>query len=185
MSLFRRAPKSDQDAATEERPLVDPRAILPERALASIPADQRGGPAEQLEDGRFIVVGRTIVMITDDKGVVDSGFWHEVQYASWDATTRTFRLVWSQPDRPAIIGRTTTDNPREVMEKITHRVDATIVATRRFRTSTGVNVAATVRRRVDGELFSAVIATGPISKADEEKAYALEEDLHRELNMEK
>lgn len=156
---------------------------LPSDALANIPEDQRGGPYEELEDGRFVVVGRDVVMIADETHVVDSGFWHEVQYASWDARTRQFRLVWSQPDRPALVGRTITDNPKSLMEKITHRVDNTIVATRRFVTSTGVSVAATVRRRIDGELFSAVVASGPISAADEEKAYALEVKLREELGM--
>lgn len=158
-------------------------AELPPSVVASIPEDQRGGPHEQLEDGRFVIVGRNIIMIADDDTVVDSGFWHEIQYASWDNDSRQFRLVWSQPDRPPVEGRTLSANPKDLMEKITLRVNSTIVATRSFFTSAGVRVSITVRRRVDGELFSAVVAAGPISEADEEKAYKLENDLRAELNM--
>ena len=181
MRLFKRdTPETTQQDSTDASPQG---GALPSAALADIPKDQRGGPYEELEDGRFIVVGRNIIMVTDATHLVDSGLWHEVQYASWDARTRQFRLVWSQPDRPALVGKTISDNPKSLMEKITHRVDDTIVATRRFVTSTGVSVAATVRRRVDGELFSAVVASGPISDADQEKAYELETKLREELGM--
>lgn len=182
MSIFRR---TAQSAPPEGRPSHESHsgAQLPMQVLDSLPEAQRGGPVEQLEDGRFVVVGRDLLMITDDRRVLDSGLWHEVQYAAWDAATRGFRVVWSQPDRPTIIGTTVADNPKKLMETITDRVNNTIVATRRFVTSTGVPVAASVRRRVDGELFSVVIASGEISQADQEKAYALETGLRQELGM--
>ncbi|WP_099332159.1 hypothetical protein [Actinomyces minihominis] len=181
MKLFGR--RKNANSVDSELPPQPKGAPLPESVRLSIPQDQRGGPYEELEDGRFIIVGRNIIMISNEHKVVDSGFWHEVQYASWDASTHTFRLVWSQPDRDPVIGRTITRNPKDLMEKITHRVDDTIVATRRFVTSGGASVAATVRRRVDGELFSAVISSGPISDEDEKKAYRLEADLREELGM--
>lgn len=182
MSIFRR--KKNEGAAAAGTSTSNVSQGLPEEVVASIPKDQRGGPHEEFVDGRHVIVGRDILMVADSGGVVDSGFWHEVQYCSWDAQTRQFTLVWSQPDRPKVEGRTVSDDPEKLMRKITLCVDSTIVATRRFVTSTGVSVAATVRRRVDGELFSAVFAGGVISEADREKAFDLEQTLREELGVE-
>ena len=159
------------------------RRSLPQTVLEAIPADQRGGPHERLEDGRFVIVGRDVVIVADDEKILDSGFWHEVQFAAWKADTRLFTLVWSQPGRPQVVGRTVGDQVNDLMEKISSRVGNTVVATRRFVTDSGTHVAASVRRRIDGKLFSAVVAGGPISEVDEEKAYRLEEELRAELNM--
>lgn len=158
-------------------------ADVPAAVVASVPEEQRGGPSEQLADGRFIIAGTDLVMVANEREILDSGLWHEVQYASWDADSRVFRLVWSQPERPAITGQTISDNPKALMERITDGVNNTIVATRRFVTSGGVPVAASVRRRVDGNLFSVVVAAGPISSEDEKKAYQLEASLREELGM--
>lgn len=181
MNIFRRKKNEGGPAATDLPKAV--KSELPQALVGTIPADQRGGPYEELVDGRFVIVGRDIVMVADSGGVVDSGFWHEVQYCSWDAQTRQFTLVWSQPERPKVEGRTVSDDPEKLMRKITLCVDSTIVATRRFVTSVGVPVAATVRRRVDGELFSAVFAGGAISEADRNKAFELEQALREELGV--
>lgn len=179
MRIFRRKPSPDRSTGGS----LDAAKTLPPAVLASVPEPQRGGPVEPLEDGRFLVVGRDLLMITDDQQLLDSGLWHEVQYASWDAEQRLFQLVWSQPGRPTISGQTVSGHPKELMETITDRVNNTIVATRRFVTADGVPVAASVRRRVDGELFSVVLASGEISEADQEKAYELEAGLREELGM--
>lgn len=187
MNIFRKKNNvSSEVSVPADGPAEDAEAALslPEDLLAAIPEDQRGGPFEELMDGRYVIVGRDILMVADSGNVVDSGFWHEVQYCSWDAQTRQFRLVWSQPERPMVEGRTRTTNPEKLMRKITLCVDSTIVATRRFVTSTGVSVAATVRRRVDGELFSAVFVSGMISEADQQKAFDLEQALREELGVE-
>lgn len=181
MSIFRW--KRNEDAPTAGTQLLSKSRKLPEKVVTSIPQEQFGGPHEELEDGRYVIVGRDIVMVADSGGVVDSGFWHEVQYCSWDAQTRRFSLVWSQPERPKVEGRTLSDDPEKLMRRITLCVDSTIVATRRFVTSTGVSVAATVRRRVDGELFSSVFAGGAISEVDLKKAFDLEQALREELGV--
>lgn len=184
MSIFRRnKKKSGAEEASVEDVQRTERVRLPDSVVQSIPKDQRGGPVEKLRDGRYIIVGRNILMVADEERVVDSGFWHEVQYCAWDAASRRFLLVWSQPERDRVEGVTVTNDPEDLMRKITLRVDSTIVATRRFVTSTGVSVVATVRRRVDGELFSAVFVGGTISEADQEKAFGLEQSLRDELGL--
>ena len=151
--------------------------------MEAIPTGERGGPHVLLEDGRRLIVGKRVLMVADDTGINDSGFWHEVQYASWKADDKKFTLVWTDPAKRALIGFTESENPKQFMEALTLRVDNTIVATETFTTGNGVNVAATVRRRVDGHLFSSVVASGPISEADEARAFQLEQKLRAELNM--
>lgn len=179
--------KSENIAASntsEASDLTSAEAPMPGAVRDLIPEDERGGPSIILEDGRRLIIGRRILMITDDVSILDSGFWHEIQYASWDAGTRLLKLVWSQPDRPSLAVKTVSDNPKDFMEALTLRVDNTIVATRSFTTSGGVPVAASVRRRVDGELFSVIVAGGEISDQDEQHAADLEQKLRDELGME-
>lgn len=170
-------PDSDRDPSED---IVS----LPASVMRAIPQDERGGPAVRLEDGRYIVVGRRVLMVSDGEKIVDSGFWHEVQYASWRAEDRVLTLVWTDSDRPSLVAATESENPKEFMEAVTLRVDNTIVATQAFTTSTGVNVAASVRRRFDGHLFSTIVSSGPVSEADEARAMQLEADLRSDLNME-
>lgn len=184
MSIFRRNKRKDGTEDTSVQGGGQPqRAQLPDSVVDSIPKDQRGGPFDKLRDGRYIIVGRNILMVADEERVIDSGFWHEVQYCAWDAASKRFLLVWSQPERERVEGITITDDPADLMRKITLRVDSTIVATRRFVTSAGISVVATVRRRIDGELFSAVFVGGAISDADQEKAFRLEQSLRDELGL--
>ena len=156
---------------------------LPRAVVDAIPADERGGPHVRLEDGRRLIVGKRVLMVADDEGISDAGFWHEVQYASWRADDRKFTLVWTDPAKGSLVGVTESENPKQFMEALTLRVDNTIVATETFTTENGVNVAATVRRRVDGHLFSSVVVSGPISEKDEARAFELERKLRAELNM--
>lgn len=158
---------------------------LPSAVANALPEGERGGPHTMLEDGRHVVVGNRVLAVVDGAGAVEAvGFWHEVQYASWKADTQTLTVVWTDPKREPLVAATRSENPKRFMEALTLRVDNTIVATRSFTTSGGTNVAATVRRRVDGHLFSAVVVSGPVSEDDERKALALEQELRSELNME-
>lgn len=181
--IFRKK-KQSPDGVEQDTQVADEEAVtLPSAVLQAIPEDERGGPAVQLEDGRHVIVGRRVLMVADDTDIVDSGMWHEVQYASWRADDRVLTLVWTDVDKPALVVATKSENPKKFMEAVTLRVDNTIVATRSFTTAEGVNVAASVRRRFDGHLFSTVVASGPTSAVDEQKAIQLEAELREELGL--
>ncbi len=152
-------------------------------ARSHIPETQRGGPVEALEDGRSIAAGPDVLMVLNEDGIEDSGLWHEVQFASWDAPSRQLRVVWTQPDRAPIEGVTVSDHPKWLMEKVTTFVNKTIVDTRSFDASSGGRVTASVRRRADGELFSTVVVSGAVSDAEVERAWQMEADLRAELGM--
>lgn len=182
--IFRGKKKEELEEVDESKGLDDDQRVsLPPAVVQAIPSDERGGPVVQLKDGRYVVVGKRVLMVTDDTKIVDSGLWHEVQYASWRAEDRVLTLVWTDMDRPSLVVATKSENPKEFMEAVTLRVDNTIVATETFTTSTGVNVAASVRRRFDGHLFSTIVSSGAISAADEQRAIQMEADLRKELNL--
>ncbi len=156
---------------------------LPNELAVHVPSGDTSQPWEQLEDGRTVVAGRHALILLDEEGVVDSGLWHEVQFARWSLENRTLTVVWAQPDRSPIMVQTITDDPQRLMEAITMRVDKTIVATRSFFAENGTRVSATVRRRPDGELFSILIADGPLAEEDRHKADDTESSLRSELGM--
>ncbi len=159
-------------------------SALPESHARFLPDADRGRPWEFLEDGRIVVAGRHGLTVVSEEGVVDSGLWHEIQYAKWEPEGRVFALVWIQPGRPGLTATTVSDDPKRFMEAVTSRVTDTIVATRSFFTPGGTRVSASVRRRVDGQLFQTVIADGPLTADDEIKAEQVGRELAEEFEVE-
>lgn len=173
--------ETEKTGASGSSPVED--APLPAATLQAIPEGERGGPYTHLEDGRVVVLGPRVLMVLKDHQIINSGFWHEIQYASWDAETRQLTIVWVQPDRPPMMATTKSDNPQKFMKALTFRVNDTIVTSQTFTTSGGANVAVTIRRRTDGHLFSSIVTSDAISEADEKRALELERALRAELNM--
>lgn len=159
-------------------------STLPSELHHLVPSGDGRQPAEPLEDGSYVVAGRRALIHLDQEGVIDSGLWHEVQFARWNADQKKLSIVWSQPDRAGISGVTVTEDAARLMEAITVRTERTILATRSFITSSGGRVSATVRRRPDGGLFSVLVADGDVTPADIEKGEELERTLRAELGME-
>ncbi len=157
---------------------------VPEPYSRHLPEADRSRPWENLEDKRIVVAGRHGITVVDAQRVIDSGLWHEVQYAKWDPKTCAFTLVWIQPGRPGLVAATLSEDPKRFMETVTSRVTDTIVATRSFFTPEGTRVSASVRRRVDGQLFQTLIADGSLTEDDETKARQVARDLAEEFNVE-
>lgn len=165
----------------EKKPHFGP---LPVDLARHLPNTEPRDPWEPTDAGGAVVATRHALVILGPLGVIDSGLWHEVQYAKWDATTKTLTVVWSHPDREVVRVQTLTEDPKRLMDAVITRVEKTILATRSFYTADGVRVSATVRRRVDGELFSVLVADGVLSDADRQKAEGIEQGLRDELGLE-
>ncbi len=156
---------------------------IPANVEKALPETQRGGPVEELKDGRYIAVGPDALMVVKDGTVVDSGLWHEIQFASWEAQTKQFRVVWVDEDRPSIVGETLSEDPEWLMRKITSFVNKTIVTTRTLQASSGGFVAASVRTRPDGQMFSTVVVSGAVSDQEIERGLEMEKALREELGI--
>ncbi|WRS29405.1 hypothetical protein U6G28_07675 [Actinomycetaceae bacterium MB13-C1-2] len=160
------------------------RIALPEPFAQFVPSGDQSQPWESIDEERVVLAGRHALILIGPGGVEDSGLWHEVQYVKWTANNRRLTVIWVQPGREPVVVTTETDDPRSLMEAITTRVEKTIVATRSFYTPTGVKVSASIRRRVDGELFSTLLADGDLSEDDRIKADEIEQTLREELGVE-
>lgn len=159
-------------------------AEVPQPFAEYVPSGDQGQPWETVDGDRVMLAGRHALVLIGREGIEDSGLWHEVQYARWTADDRRLTIVWVQPGRDPVVVTTETDDPKALMETITARVQKTIVATRSFYTSDGVKVSASVRRRVDGELFSTLLANGELTADDRIKADEIEQTLRDELGVE-
>lgn len=160
-------------------------ATLPSDLHDLVPLGDGGQPAEQLDDGRWVVAGKHALILVDaaSRNVIDSGLWHEVQFARWNAATRTLTVVWSEPEHPGFSAVTQTADAARLMEAITVRTERTILATRSVFTPSGTRISATVRRRPDGELFSVLVADGPLSDQEIARGEEIEASLRSELRM--
>ncbi|MFZ1381174.1 MAG: hypothetical protein WAS54_00110 [Scrofimicrobium sp.] len=160
------------------------RAELPEPFSKFAPSGDQSQPWEAVDGDRVVLAGRHALVLIGEEGVEDSGLWHELQYVKWTVNNRRLTVVWVQPGREPLVVTTETDDPRSLMGAITARVQKTIVATRSFYTPSGVKVSASVRRRVDGELFSTLLADGDLTEDDRIKADGIEQTLREELGVE-
>ena len=158
---------------------------LPSELHHLVPAGDGAHPAEQLDEDLWVVAGKHALILIDSKqcSVVDSGLWHEVQFARWQADTRKLTVVWAEPDHPGFSGITQTEDAGRFMEAVTVRTERTILATRSIYTPSGTRISATVRRRPDGELFSVLVADGPLSDKEVARGEEIEATLRSELGM--
>lgn len=173
--MFERFKKSGSNETGE--PLAEPFKDF-------VPADDLKQPWEPVDGDRVVLAGRHALMLVGADGIQDSGLWYEVQFARWAVDTKRLTVVWIQPEREPMVVTTESDNPKRLMQAVSARVSKTIVATRSFFTATGVRVSASVRRRVDGELFSTLIADGPMTEDDRIKADEIERTLREDLGVE-
>lgn len=136
------------------------------------------------ESGQYLVAGVHALFVINDAGVVDAGMWYEVQYARWDAQTRQIVVVWVDPERPLLVLVTAEENPASFMKILTGHVNNAIVISRQATGKGGAVVTATVRRRIDGKLFSSVIVQGNLLDEDRDLAGQLEADVRSEVGLE-
>ena len=163
---------------------MNPTAVTVPSALSShLPEYDTRAPATLLEDGRYLVAGKYALFLVEQQGIVDSGMWYQVQYASWNADNKKLRILWTDPEAPPLTLTTVDDDPKKFMRTLTSRVDNTIVASRHRQLPSGTTVTVTVRRRADGQLFSSVLADGDVQVADEPYLDALENEVRGEVGL--
>lgn len=157
---------------------------IPDKMAAGLPGYDQDAPFVLTESGEALVAGRYALIVGDRSGITDSGLWHEIQYASWEAQTRTLTVVWVDPERSIHRFVTVDDNPQQFMRIVTSRVNDTIVTTRQAPSASGATVTASIRRRIDGELFSTVIIQGKQGPDTTECAQRLEGAIRKEVGLE-
>lgn len=156
---------------------------LPPEIAEQLPKSDRRSRFVTTEDGNHIVAGTHGLFVLDGKGPKESGLWHEIQYASWKADTRTLTVVWTSPDRQPYVTVTVEENPDKFMRVLTSRVDRALVVTRQKVTPSGAILTATVRRRPDDVLFSTVMVQGKLPAAEEHLAIALQNAVRDEVGL--
>lgn len=158
--------------------------VLPDTLIAHLPRSDRRASAEELADGRWIVAGRHALILLDEGGVVDSGLWYEIQKARWDGETRQFGAQWVDPARPALEVTTLTDDPDSFMLDVSEKVNHARVVQKVATASNGTVITAAVRRGESGELFSTLVADGPLDASGDALAAALEREVREGVGLE-
>jgi hypothetical protein len=150
---------------------------VPDPLTHFLPRSDRRAAAEELTDARWLVAGKYAVILVGEGGVEDSGMWYEVQSARWDSGTRDLTVVWVDPARPPLVVRTVSTDPATFMTDVSEKVNHSLVVQKAALTSGGTTVVAAVRRRDDGQLFSTLVADGPLDEGGRQLADALEREV--------
>lgn len=160
------------------------RHSAPEAIAAHLPVSDRRSSAEELTDGRWVVAGRHALILLDEGGVVDSGMWYEIQRARWNGETRQLVVLWVDPARRPLAVTTVTDDPDNFMLDVSAKVDHARVVQKVATTPSGTVVTAAVRRGESGELFSTLVADGPLDEEGRGLADALEREVREGVGLE-
>lgn len=156
---------------------------LPSWAVKHLPMADSDSVFTWTEERAVLVAGTHALFLIDETGLREGGMWYQVQYARWDANTRKLVVVWVDPDRPLLTLTTTADNPARFMKILTSRVDKAIVVSRQVTVPSGARLTATIRRRIDGELFSSVTVQGELASRETEILRGLEAEVRREVGL--
>jgi hypothetical protein len=159
------------------------RPSLPPKLSRFLSGPQSLGPAEELSDGSWAVAGRDALVVVGPGGVTDSAMWYQVQYARWDAATRELTIVWVDPARPPLTATTVSEDPSGFMAEVSANVTHALVIQKTAVTGSGTRITASVRRREDGRLFSALVADGPLDEAGQSAADALEREVREGVGL--
>lgn len=157
---------------------------VPAELIRFLPEGDERASGEELEDGRWLVAGRYALILVGAHGVEDSGMWYEVQYVRWEGQTRRCVVVWVDPARAGLSVRTASADPRRFMAEVAEHVNHALVASKAVELASGTRITAQVRRREDGELFSTLVADGPLDAAGERRADALEREVRESVGLE-
>lgn len=150
---------------------------VPDNLTGFLPRSDHRASAEELTDGRWLVAGKYAVILVGEGGVEDSGMWYEVQNSRWDSGTRDLTVAWVDPGRPPLVVRTRSTDPGTFMADVSVKVNHSLVVQKAARTDAGTTVVAAVRRRDDGQLFSTLVADGPLDEGGRQLADALEREV--------
>lgn len=169
--------------------LFTSRPTLPEpfsQIIADKPFNRvdRKRPALELTDGTWLLLARLgpcIISQTDAQFVC---YWHEIQQARWDGENRTLSIQWVDPTREPIEMGANAEDPQAFMMSLQEYVEYVVVSSGQRVADNGTTITASIRRREDGELFSALVADGPLDDQGRELAHQLENRLREGVGLE-
>lgn len=139
--------------------------------------------AEPTADSKWLVATSSQLVCVDATGVQHVGYWCEIQNATWEAKTRTLTVTHVDPQQPQFSATTTSDDPRYFMGAVREGVNHAVVAQRRTTCDNDTVVVASVRRGPAGELFSMVVAYGPLTDDGERLATDLENQVREDAGL--
>lgn len=168
--------------------LFSSRPSLPEpfrTSIATKPFNRidRQRPALELSDGSWLLLatlGPHVITETDTQFV---GHWHEIQRARWDGEAKTLSIHWVDPARDIVRFHAEAEDPQAFMMSFEEYVEYAVVSTGQRQTESGTTITASIRRRPDGELFSALVADGPLDEDGQRLAHDLELKLRESVGL--
>ena len=158
-----------------------PQEIRDQLAAAGI--ETSAAQAEPAADSKWLVATSSQLVCVDANGVEHVGYWCEIQNATWEAKTRTLTVTHVDPQQPQFNAVTTNDDPRHFMGIVREGVNHAVVAQRRATCDNDTVVMASVRRGPEGELFSMVVAYGPLTADGEQLATDLENQVREDAGL--
>ncbi|MDO5673055.1 MAG: hypothetical protein Q4G30_09425 [Actinomycetaceae bacterium] len=130
------------------------------------------------EGGQALNAGTNHLSLITDDALVFNEPWCKVQHLIFDADMDTMNLAWADPSRPAMsFKKPETQWLPHFGEMSRERLAHTQVATVIDTLDDGTQLRATVRRDINGVLFSEVIALGVITPECEQRAATLENQV--------
>ncbi|MDO5048916.1 MAG: hypothetical protein Q4D87_03430 [Actinomycetaceae bacterium] len=140
-------------------------------------------PATELKDGRWLLLAEVGPVTVSEDGTEFIGHWHEIQHVVWESNSRMLLVRWVDPSRQPWHGVTVTDDPRKFMSHFEEYVEYSIVSSQRRKADNGTTITASIRRTEDGQLFSTLVADGPLDASGEKVAHELEAKLRESVGL--
>lgn len=160
------------------------KSFLPPNLVTQLNRAERVRPQAQGCNGEVYVLADRGLLRVDEAGqVVQLCDWFEVQQAIWVGESRRLAVRWVDPQRQTLIIFLAEHEQTEFMRVFDELVAATIVSTVRRKADNGTAIVVSVRRRLDGELFSAVVVDGSLTAQGQQLAVDLERNLRDSVGL--
>lgn len=150
---------------------------------AGLSANDLAQPAVELNDGNWLLPASAgpVLLTAEEPQLV--GYWYEIQHVAWKSRSRELQITWVDPQREPYRAITASRDPGEFMAATRDRVDYHTFATLRRVSDEGTVIIAAVRRRLDGELFSTLVAYGPLDEAGQLLADQTEAEVREQAGL--
>nr|NLD40875.1 hypothetical protein [Actinomycetales bacterium] len=125
-----------------------------------------------LADGRWLGVAIDHLLVLGEEDVEFSRPWTDAESAVWDGDSRTLTVRWVDGSEPSAF-RTATDDVFDAVTAVRERITTSQVHVEIMGTSAG-DVRALIRRGAGGQLFSQLLARGPLTEDERRRADELE-----------
>lgn len=140
-------------------------------------------PATELEDGSWLLLAKLGPVVVTEDETKFIGHWHEIQHAVWESQTRMLIVRWVDPTREPWHGVTVARDAHKFMSQLEEFVEYAIVSSQRRTADNGTMISASIRRGADGQLFSTLVADGPLDEQGEQLARKIEANLRESVGL--